>query len=269
MKKLFLAFLLFPSIASAQYVGLSAFAARNSRFPCDAMLNIVANARYPAISVLWDSFGDDNTCLIRFLTAFRDRPHLIQIHPWNNVALRNRSTEPQMVFHRLSKDRFNRLLEARDPGTIFALQTRLAEMVNFVNAHGSIHTQCLISTGLEDNYTPKAFETAALVVRSVWPYLINRNPVGGRGGKQGMVWFLERHGRSPHAEVVNEDGAVNSLAQTKRILDGNKGALARFVWRPDHQGRVHDNKATYPRANREFEISARDERELGALLSRY
>lgn len=88
-----------PSTGLAQYVGLSAFAARNPNFPCDAYLNTVSNARCPAMSVVWGVFGTDDTCVVRFLDALKDRPHLLQIHPWNNVALRNRTTEPGQVFH--------------------------------------------------------------------------------------------------------------------------------------------------------------------------
>lgn len=266
---LLIAPLFFAPVADAQYSGLSAFAARSPRFPCDRYLNIVLQARYPAMAVLWDSFGDDNTCVVRFLEAAKDRPHAIQIHPWNNVAVRNRTTEPQMVFHRMSRSELNRRLEARDPVLIRELQARLAEMVNFVNAHGNVNTQCVISTGLEDNYSREAFLVMVQVVQSVWPYLVVRNPVGGSGGKYGAVHFIERHGHGARADVVNEDGNPGTLRQSRRFLDRNRGALAKFLWRPDHQGRPDSGRPDYPRSGRDFVISARDERELGDLLGDY
>jgi len=270
--KAILAALLFLAVvpsAEAQFSGLSGFAARSKNFPCDAYLNITLQAKYPAMAVLWDVFGTDNTCVVRFLDTLKNRPHILEIHPFDNAALRNRTTEPSEVFYKMTKEQFNAALERRDGAVIARVDHAIAEIVAFAWAHGNQNTNMLISTGLEDNYTPRAFAVILERIRLQWPWLVVRAPVGGSGGKQGLVFFIERHGTKARGDVVNEDGAIDSLSQTKRFLDRNKLALAKFIWRPLHQGRTKNNKAVYPRSAREFEISAKDVKELGDLLSHY
>jgi len=265
--------LLIASTAHANYSGLAAFAAMNPRFPCDAYLNTVGAARYPAMSVIWDSsFGSDKLCIKRFLDANAQRPHMLQIHIWNAVAWRNRSGEPGDFFPTLTSKEVNALLEHGNQIFLQAVADRLVDIQTFIVQHGNENTQVMLSTGLEDNYSAKAYDLLSSFIRPRWNYLMNRNPEGS-SRHVGISNFGELHGSRAVCRgrdlVANEDGATQSLKSSTKWMAKNGSCFARFIWRNAHQGRTKSGKAVYPRRSRHFEITDRDVRELAALLSRY
>lgn len=265
--------LFFAATAHANYSGLSAFAAMNPRFPCDQYLNTVTRAQYPAMSVLWDSsFGTDKLCITRFLEAHKDRPHMLQIHIWNAVAWRNRSGEPGDFFPSLTVKEVNWLLENQNQIFLQAVADRLLEIQTFVVQYGNWNTQVMLSTGLEDNYSARAYGELATFIRPRWNYLMNRNPEGS-SRDVGISNFGELHGNGAVCRgrnlVSNEDGSAQTLKASTRWMQKNGACFARFLWRNAHQGRSKSGKAVYPRRSRTFEITDRDVRELGTLLGRY
>lgn len=263
--------------AQAQYVGLSAFAANNPNFPCDRYLQISEASKYPAMAILWGTFGEDYTCLKRFTEKFKDRYHLVQIHFSNETCRPPRANNcgTNDLYPWVDVPNWNRLLEEHEAFTYQAVADRLANIRFVAEAVGNYHTTFLLSTGLEDNYTWPAYVELYQFIRARWPYLMVRNAVGGNdNGKYYLDSFRERHrggavcGASVH--VVNEDGTADqTTGDSIRFVRKNGGrCLATFVWRPRHQGRS-GNFRFLPPEERNFEITDSDLKNLPRVFAAY
>lgn len=260
-----------PEAASAQFTGLSAYAATSPRFPCDAYLNIVERAQYPAMAIVWGTFGDDLTCAERFLDTNKDRPHLLEIHFSNEACRRKHNCGEGELARTLSVKSYDLALRTNHFLTIRELELRAVAIRDWANDHGNSNTNMLLSTGLEDDLSDSAYVQLHRHIRFFWPYLITRSPNGAAHGHTLPGDFRERHGNGARcrsaAELVNEDGSTPSTAESRRFLSRNRGCLARFLWRAKHQGRTKNNRPVYPRRSRIFDIPDRDVETLGQLLA--
>lgn len=256
--------------AQAQYTGVSAFAGLNPRFPCREYLQILNQSPAPAMAVLWDSsFGTDLACVTRFLHENAHKDHLIQIHLANNVCWRNRTCEAGDFWSGLDSKMVNYLLENQSQLFLQSIADRLGAIREYMAAHGTARTQTVLSLGLEDNFSPRAYEIISNFVRERWPWILVRNPEGSHRDL-GVALFREEHGARARCRgrtaIASEDGSTQSASQSRRWLTRNTHCFVRFLWRPAHQGRQRSGRFKSGRFNREFEISKKDVEQLGRLL---
>lgn len=273
-----LAILAFANAAHAQYVGLSAFGSGATHslearepFACNKYLAIAVRPRYPAMSILPGTFGDDLWCPLWFMAALSERAHLVQVHFSNESGRKKHNLGAGEFLPHLSVDAYSRALEQGDPVVAAAVVARVQGLAAFFKMFANENTAIILSLGLEDKLTSAAAAKLTALIRPHWPYGINRNPLGSTRYLAGADYF-EKHGDAKCdglISIVNQDGAVRSLKQTRKWLAKNASCLVRLVWRPEHQGRTASGKSVYPRRARRFHISDRDVIELGDLLSNY
>lgn len=253
--------------AEEGFKGVAAFAAMNDEFPCDRYLAMVDQAKYPAMSVLWGTFGFNPRCVALFTLFNQKRPHMVQIHLSNETCRRNHVCGEGELLGHLNVREYNRALENPQFEVIKALVERVEEIKAFTEAVGNPNTYWVISTGLEDNYSNGAYNIVEFVVRRHWDGLISRNPLKGRA--YGGADFLEKHGNGARFGgapcIANEDGTRNSLSRSRTFMRKHSGCFASFVWRESHQGRIRGRWIPIPL--RQYIIPDEDIGGLGALLN--
>lgn len=258
-------------MAQAQFVGVSAFAALSPKYPCEALLATTDFSGRPAIAVLDGTFGDDWSCVARFIERNAWRPHLVQIHLSNETCRRNRTCADGELFPQFDQHQWSRILEQRNPYALQAIADRLMNLRAVASSLASPNTTLILSTGLEDNFTDRAFAELYPFIVARWP-----GPVV-RSGHSTPGVLRELHGAgakcSGNSVVANEDGAVMSLRDSDRFLQNNKSCLASFVWRAEHQGRkVKRGRVTHsttPPKTRPLSFTATDVSQLGSLLFKH
>jgi len=249
--------------AVAQYAGVSSFAATSPRFPCDAFLATADFAQRPAMAILWGTFGDDLTCTARFTERYKDKPHLLEIHFSNETCRRNHNCADGELFGSMSVSEYSKALERSDPAVLSAIRDRIRNIRHSAEAIRNDHTYLVLSAGLEDNYTARAFVVLAGELAKEWPYLIVRS------GSKFATYPRESHGLGARCGgttiVANVDGDRGSRRTEQSFLKRNAGVcLAAFLWRADHQGRP--NNRWMPPNQRQFIWTAKDVSEIGAML---
>lgn len=267
----FLVVSLLPGDSWAEYRGVSAFAAMNPRFPCDALLATTDFAKKPAISVLYETFGLDHTCLHRFMQRYHDKPHIVQIHFSNEVCRRNKNCLATDTLHpELSVKNHNRLLERMSIETQIEISLRLFFLRSSLEGAINGNTRVILGAGLEDNYSSRAFENLVRqFIANGWPYEISRNRhAGGKSFRN--VQFQEFHSAKGKpgrlACIANEDGNYGQTAKkSQKFLSRYRKCTAVFLWREAHQGRAK-GQPRLPARERDFIYTAADVVELGGLL---
>jgi len=256
------------STASAQYEGFSAYAAMSPHFPCDQFLQIESHAKEPAMAVLWGTFGDDTTCIQRFLAKFADRPHALEIHFSDEVCRRNSNCEDGEFFPQFSVAHWSQILASANPYALQAVWDRLSDIRAVVDKYSNSNTQLVLSTGLEDDYSPQAYAILSHVLRAWWPYILIRSP--NHGGAVSPALFKESHGSgarcSGSAQIVNPDGSLLSLSESRAFMQANRNCYIALLWNAISQGKTVNNKPVFPRKSRTFIITAADVANYGALL---
>lgn len=252
------------------YSGVSAFAAMNHNFPFEAFLATSDFAPQPALAVLWGTFGDstpESTARFKqFTERYKNKPHLIEIHPINNTAIRNKKQFEGEPFPQFDISRFNKALEANDPATLATVTQRIQEIRSVIEEVRNENTYLVMTSGLEDDYTAKAFQNIYNEMIKTWPYFLIRS-----GSAYGS-FPREAHGKDATAGgsvvFVNEDGYISSLSQSKKFVERNKSAICTLLWRPAHQGRspVTNNFPAGSPRDRTFTWTAEDVVSLGLLL---
>lgn len=273
LKSILFVLLFVPRAGLAQYTGVAAFAAMNPAFPCDQLFRILDHSPAPATAVLWNTFGEDRSCMVRFMDRYRNRPHLLQIIFSNEACRRNRNCKDGELAGNLSVDSYNRALQVYDFFVYLEIQKRLLDILMFTSLNANDNTTLMLSLGLEDNFDRVAYEHLSGYVHAPyhWPHIVNRNPLKNRGYRYGD--FYEAHGGRARCyfggpNIVNEDGDNQSVRESRDFMRSNKSCFVRLLWRKAHQGR-ETLVARYPvpPRKRTFKISDRDVVELGKLLA--
>lgn len=248
-----------PGLAHANYCGHLALGMMSNKYPCDAFLNEVNAARYPATGVLWDSsFGDNKECLRRYLNENWYRPHAIIVYLDNGAGRRNRTLESKDFWPRLTSANYNKLIKAGDPAMIHSIAVRISEIRGFLETFGNQNTQSILVGGLEDNYDSDTWRRLGSLISERWPYVMARNPEGSSRQK-GAAWFVEIHGEKAKCSgdklIANLDGSTLSRKNIEKWARANSArCFVTLTWTPSSQGRAPNGKFVSGRAEREFEI---------------
>ncbi len=275
MPKVRLLLLLFTSVlaspAAAQYTGISAFAALHPQYPCDALLAATDFSARPAIAVLPGTFGDDWSCVARFIQRNSGKPHAVEVHLSNETCRRNHNCADGELYPQFDRRVWSKILEERNPYAFQAIADRISNL-NAIRDHlSNPNTTWILSTGLEDNYTNQAFSNLYPFVAAHW------GGITVRSGHSTKGVLRESHGAnarcSGNTTVVNEDGAVQTNRKSDKFLARNSSCFLRLLWRPWHQGRSitknRVNPEPIPPKLRTFSFPATDVTALGGLLFKH
>lgn len=257
--------------------GVAALGAMHPNFPCDSLLKLVNQSPRPALGVLWDSFGQELSCVAAYLNSNKNRQHLLEIHFSNEVCRRNKRctsdeflSELSVSFYNYYLTNFPWVINKRILDRVFEIRDKVVPLINK-------NTILILTTGLEDNFTDRAYLNLYGMIRPVWPFYMARNPVRGINGKVFIseAKIVESHilGSRFPSEVlcmVSEDGNQQQNADSRRLLRQRRGCLAVFLWRWRWQNAAPSGAKRaglyIPPREREFRITPRDVREVGGLL---
>lgn len=269
MRHILLLLLLLPTVAHAgpcdQYRGASAFPAMSPNFPCDRLLRLDDRACKPAMSILWQYFGDDPTCPAKFTARYADRPHLVQFH-FSNEACRKAGScfRSRSYLPGFSEAGVSRALEIMAPLTRQGIHDRVLEIKTLADQIRTPLTEFALSVGLEESLSSRGRANLIAAIREVWPEVAI---VTFKGGGD-LVEYHNLNGSTRRACFANEDGTKTTQAsKTAKFLKKYARCRAVFAFRESWQGRTGNFHALDPK-DRHFVISDRDIKELGDVLAR-
>jgi lysophospholipase L1-like esterase len=270
--------------STAKNVGVAYFSILSPDFPCAQALSVFETGAEPALATLWGTFGKDTSCLSQWFETAPTKRHILEIHPWNGPCIRNKRCEPHELGAGLSIKEFNRKVEQGDQELIRAITERIREIKTSVEKLARPSDELILSTGLEDNYSPAAFEKILRLVKENWPYKIVRNPVGDlkKRGYNGAD-YIELHGHKPAFGpndpcIANLDGTdINfphrpgtdpkpiSWQETREYVERySKQCRLTFVWSGAWQGLF--GKSFQPPSARSFKVEEADVTRIKELL---
>jgi lysophospholipase L1-like esterase len=262
--------------AEPRNVGVAYFSILSPRFPCAEALAVFETGTDPALAALWGTFGKDTSCLAQWFKTAPEKRHTLEIHPWNGPCIRNKRCEAHEVGAGLSIKEFNRRIEQGDEGLVRAMTERVREIRGSVEKLARPSDEMILSTGLEDNYSPAAFEKVVRLVKENWPYKIVRNPVGNlRNEPYGGADYIELHGSDPVFDandkcIANLDGTdidfphrpgvepqpISWQQAREYVARYSKQCHLTFVWSGAWQGLF--GGSFQPPSARSFKVDARD-----------
>jgi hypothetical protein len=251
--------LLTPVAAEAQFKGIDFLSGMSKDFPCDPALAQLNRAKAPIFGTLYGTFGEEWTCLSKFTDSNRHRPHAIKINITNETCKpgRGKGCYDGEIYPHATVKQYNRWLEEVNPHLYYELAVRAWTIKNGIDAIANENTSVILGTGLEDNYTFKAYTALSNFLRAIWPYGLYRNP--GHKSKPGVHYrdFKEVHGAkrscSQTAQIKSQDGEQGNLKTNRKYLADSK-CFAALFWHGDHQGRVN-NKPTKPPKQRVHKLT--------------
>jgi hypothetical protein len=259
--KLVLLVLLFASSASAEYRGFSSFAALNSRFPCDKFLRISSAIPKPSMVVLFETFGDDWSCVKRFTEKFHDKDHVLQIH-FSNETCRSptRICGKGELFRSKSWADVNLLLTRPSSSTRKKLVQRVDKLHLRVSTVAGRKTQVVVTTGLEDRYGREARKFMFNFLEKSFPqFVITTNPVGSSYANA-LDTYLELHGvrpdfgpYQPEFCIYNPDGDELTVQQARDARTRYGNCFINYLWTERAQGIRPDGRFVDP-LRRRFRI---------------
>lgn len=259
-----------------QYVGFSSFAALNPKYPCNRYLTIAKKAKSPAMTVLLSTFGNDLTCVSKFLTTFKRKPHLLQIHLSNETCRRHigRCTKEEIT-PTLTTSTYNKALQRGNLKIKRAIQNRVLFVKDKILPLTNKRTKVIVSTGLEDNYNNKAYVKVLSYVKEILPQkniATARSPVTDRCYLLNGANYCELHlttsvFRSTSC-IWNNDGNLNSVNDQLLLFYKFRKCSVLFAWEPTSQGRGNGAKYLEP-SNRSFSISSSVIKKYSNLINLY
>lgn len=251
-----------------RFLGVSAFAMMHPAYKCDALLATLDFSPRPFTAVLYETFGNDPTCIARFTARYFDKPHKLEIHFLNGPCMRNHNCVDE-TFGTMSVGALNRRLERMDGDMQMRIALRMFAIRSLADAVKNENTHLVLSPGLEDNYTDEAYRNLLVEIRKMWPEDIVRNPCKGGRSLQGANG-KEYHSTNSHVEnvacIANEDGNYNQTVKKSAKFIKHYKRCDVLLWRGKHQGRTSEMIPRTDPKKRKFIYTAKDVVELGGLL---
>lgn len=277
-------FVFSQTVHAERIIGLSAFGIQSPNFqgaPCNRFREILREANRPAIAMLFDTFGKDNSCLKAFLdeSIQAGKKPIVQVHFSNEAGRRNDFLDEFDFQADLNKSEYNKLLEKMSPMTKKIIAQRVQSILKLFEPYEG-NVELLLSTGLEDNFSDKAWSNLYQEIRAEWPFEIVRNRV--RRSKsweppQG-VWEEAHRYKAVVREntkcVLNGDGqdlkflpnsgmtfmglAPSGVQRTLNWIErGVENDCIMFMWAAKWQGYFKGKQVPKP-LQRKFKVDAKD-----------
>lgn len=217
----------FVAKAHAESVCVSYFAAQGfTSKQCNEALRVFNGVERPCMSILWKTFDipGRSLCAQRFLHKFRDKAHTLQIHFSNESARRTGRLYPYEFAPGLNVARYNRALANQSRAVLKRIHARALSITEFIGDFANSNSTIILSTGLEDNYTNKAYRVLYREVKKTIPshVLISRNPMGKNEKAFDIADadFIELHGLLPRF-ISNGAGCIANLDGHRIDFDGS------------------------------------------------
>jgi hypothetical protein len=152
-----------PTIVSAQTFGFVMLASGNKHFPCATVLKFYATKLTEIYhATLWAGFGKDNTCNKKIFAL--PKPVTMEFYLSNEACRRKGNCEAVDLLPWLNISAYNKALEdgtARRP-----VKKRASEILAFCRQNKKEGDKCILSLGLESNYTKGAAQNVSKYVRA-------------------------------------------------------------------------------------------------------
>lgn len=276
-----------PKSASGEVIGQAYYAIQNKTFPCERALNVFQGIKKPALMFLWGTFGDDLTCVEKFI-KMNNRQKQVYIHFSNECCRRNGTCKKGELMKNVGVKELNSKLEKKDKKTLEKYEKRMDEILLFIDKMQKIdsNTEWFISTGLEDNYTPRAARVVFNHLREFKKKSENSNKitiyVNPLNSSLCINAKCEIHKKDlsrnnhwvflPDGYCVKPFDACNynvftEAEQNKKINEQIKNKNSYFVWWSEQQGRYGEPPSlAKPPRKRTIKISDKQIKEANKLL---
>lgn len=236
------------------HLGPSAYFAQSENYPPERLLEATAGVLHPALPILWHSAGTSPRAVRAWSESHRGKVRLLETHLTDETCRKYKKPDgsPACYAGNLFIDRDNAAvsagLELREEVVLSTYRVRIREIrafceeleaaARFDGDDGAV--VCLLSTGLEDQFSREALEVLLGVISEEWPEVLTvRAPLHDEP-KYGAT-FGERHGLSARCgegvEIVNLDGDTAAYGTTLDWVLNNRDCLATFTYDPGSQGR--------------------------------
>lgn len=255
-----------------KFLGLALYAILSKRFPCENAIKALELFGRPAIAAVSNTFGQDFSCVNKFISRFSDRRSLILIYLDNGFCRRHRVCGNREIYPRITVRRLNSLLENNNERVLRKFKNKLQALVRHVVIN-SDNTVLMFALGLEDNFTYEAAKNLSETLKTVpGEYSLTRNPMGHYSHSlptNSFSDYLELHGLyPPFPKAVKRIRSLDGLSiewspreerkdiniSTARAwLSNTSNSYARFLWRWNWQ-----KPGTYPVRKRHFEFTKDD-----------
>ena len=285
---LLMAFLNITKTAQAQMIGQAFYAIENKTFPCEKSLQVFEGVKNPALMFLWGTFGDDLSCVEKFL-KMNKKEKKVYIHFSNECCRRNGTCKKGELMKNVGVKELNSRLEKKDKDTLEKYKKRMEEILLFIDEmqKENPNTTWYISTGLEDNYTSKASKVVFDYLRKLKKsskyasnIIIYVNPLNsicinprceihnkGLGRDNHWVFLPDGYCVKPFDACNNNIYTVKE--QDKKINAQIKNKNSYFVWWSEQQGRYGEPASlAKPPRKRTIRISDKQIREANKLLKK-
>lgn len=192
-------------------IGLAYYAMLSPQWPCEPSLDLLKKiADVPRLSILWNTFGADSSCLTRFLE--QPGPKMLQVHLINEAGQRNKRLGSYEILAGVSVREYSQGLKRRDPALRRKLEDYFRPAADLLARYRGAELSCYVSPGLESNLDPAAARELFAIVKPLFPGCeMVWNPVGSNilGRLDPGVNVYELHGSRIKLEapcIANLDG---------------------------------------------------------------
>ena len=230
----------------ASFLGLDAKAIQSDKFPKGVLPIAFRDIKCPAVSFPWHTFGTNDSVIRELYGLSNVGEFIFRVDLFNATCLRNEKLgcHDGDLFQNYSPERLSNAFAAGSVAEGAILRARIAEIRDFFKGAPDFVTP-IISFGLEDNFSSVAAREVRRILLSEWPDVETvSNPMSGV--RDDGADHRERHGLDARCDelfdMISQDGgSSDGLAGDRSFLtDRSSRCFARFLWRPEWQGRQRD-----------------------------
>lgn len=208
-----------------EFVGVTVLAVQSDNFRgCRNLVRSLREVESPAIQFLLGTFGGNYRCLVRLFESWQHKTKkAVFVHPFNPTCKREgRKCFDEDLHFSQDHRRARRLLDT---------------LVRFGRFYG---VEVIISTGLEDDYTPiERGRIAGWLKRNFFGHRFSSNTIRRHRAFAGLL--TEFHGRvrlDAKTQIVSLDGVALEWSAVRKWYRKNilREGVAVFLWRDNWQG---------------------------------
>lgn len=256
----------------AQCIGVAWYGGMSDRFPCRQAVEVFKRSPCIATSVVWGTFGYDDSCLRHLVQSF-EKPTIL-IHFSNECCRRWGRCGKGELLRWMGVKELDLKLRKMNRSVLSALLRRTRRILWMTVNVGD--ARWILSTGLEDNFSPGARAVVKKWLRKEWPYEIIENPASDActGGKCELhhsenvtddTRFYSNDGHEPDfSDRWDSDSSIRVSTLLSAIRRARENGGYSFLWSGEFQG-LNGGGFTQPR-RRDFRILPETIHQLNRIL---
>ena len=211
----------------------------------------------PIMPILVGTFGDDWSCVERFLASNKDKPHALEVHITNQSCHRLRRCKKGEIGTG-DTAAFNRALLTPTSPTNLTIETRIRDLESRLSKIKNNNTTILVSSGLEDQYCNKCYSSVYNLIRTYIPYAkIIRNTI--LRNQSFVADYVESHflwSKCDANTIISNDGYSLNLSSVRRYRQFYSNCRGAVLWISSLQW--GEQKFFLEPLRRKFRISVRE-----------